>query len=228
MDESVKPAALGAGLLDRLPMRLQARVLERARLQHLPARAPVRAHGAWYGVVSGAVRLAAQLADGRAMTLELLGPGEFFGECLGGEGGSHEVETLGRCTLLVVPAETFVELMQTEPAFAQFVARLLSARLRAAHEAASQLLEDLLETRVARKLDELGRRFGVRVGDEIRITLPIIQRDVAELVGGSRQRVNVAMQALVRRGTLRLDARTRSIFLRPPQQIVAAPRKLML
>ncbi|MDY0746409.1 Crp/Fnr family transcriptional regulator [Paucibacter sp. R3-3] len=213
--------ALRAGAFGRLPYPLQQLLLDAARPRQVPARTRLFEQGvaadAWYGVVAGAVCLSMPLVDGRTMTLEVAGPGDFFGEPGRAPGQrspqQHDAQTIGPTTLLVLDGEDFRRLMQAEPAFGAFVTQMLAARLHAAHRAATQLVEASLETRVARKLHDLGHRFGVRVDDEIRINLPIIQRDVAEMVGASRQRVNVAVQALIRRGVLRLEARTRSIFL---------------
>ncbi|HKW83401.1 MAG TPA: Crp/Fnr family transcriptional regulator [Burkholderiaceae bacterium] len=214
-------SALMAGAFGRLPQSLQSLVLGAGSMQYVPPRSLLRTQGdadMWLGVVSGALRLSTSLADGRALTLEIVGPGEFFGGIAPGQ----ELRSVSGSTLLVLGAEAFRRLMQTEAGFGQFVAQRLSSRLAAAHHAAAQLAGASLESRVIGRLHDLAQTFGVPMGEEVRIDLPLVQQDVADMVGASRQRVNLVVGQLVRRGLLRVDRRTRRMVLCRMDALAAA------
>ncbi|WP_161974655.1 Crp/Fnr family transcriptional regulator [Piscinibacter terrae] len=209
--------ALMAGAFGRLPQSLRSQVLEAATMQYVPARSPVFGRDepapVCVGVVSGAVRLGSALVDGRNMTLDVLGPGDFFAD-LACARATHDLETIADSRLVVLKAEALRRLMQREPDFTLFVAQTLSSHLQVAYQAAAHLLEASLEERTLIKLLDLSAKFGVRRDDEVCIDLPIVQQDIADMVGCSRQRLNVAVRELVLSGTVRLSQRPRRIFLR--------------
>jgi len=57
--------------------------------------------------------------------------------------------------------------------------------------------------RLARGLLELGKRYGVHCEEGLRIALPLFQRDLADLVGTSRQKVNLALRKFASQGLIR-------------------------
>ena len=54
---------------------------------------------------------------------------------------------------------------------------------------------------------ELRREHGVHEAEGIRIDLPLSQRDLADLVGASRQAVCHELQSLAKEGLVRVEAR---------------------
>ena len=69
-----------------------------------------------------------------------------------------------------------------------------------------------VEERLARGLLELGKRYGVRCGEGLLINLPPSQGDLADLIGASRQKVNLTLRQLVKQGLIRTE-RGRIIIL---------------
>jgi CRP-like cAMP-binding protein len=217
--ERANLGALMAGEFGCLPQSLRSLVLEAASVQYVPARSPVfrpdEPGPVCVGIVSGAIRLGSSLVDGRSMTVDVLGPGDFFADMDAAcRHGANEVETVADSRLVILKANALQRLMPLEPAFTRFVAQTLSSRLQVAYRAAAQLLEASLEERTLMKLLDLSAKFGVRHDDEVCIDLPIVQQDIADMVGCSRQRLNLAFRELVRSGTVRLNPRPRRIFLR--------------
>ena len=76
----------------------------------------------------------------------------------------------------------------------------LSERLRKTDD----LLEDasflIVSARLAKKLIELGREFGVKDKDVVRIGLRLTQQDMADLVGTTRESINKELRILRERG----------------------------
>jgi len=69
-----------------------------------------------------------------------------------------------------------------------------------------------VEERLAKGLLEMGVRYGVRCEEGLRIELPLTQRDLADLIGASRQKVNLALRKLASQGLIRTE-RGRIIIL---------------
>jgi len=60
-----------------------------------------------------------------------------------------------------------------------------------------------VKERLARGLLELGKHYGVRCEEGLRIELPLFQRDLADLIGTSRQKVNLNLRKFVDQGLIR-------------------------
>lgn len=61
------------------------------------------------------------------------------------------------------------------------------------------------EERVTHVLLSLGEKHGVREGNALRIDIPFSQQDLANMVGASRQRVNLELNRLVKQGLIRVE-----------------------
>jgi CRP/FNR family cyclic AMP-dependent transcriptional regulator len=72
-------------------------------------------------------------------TVRTLGPGDYFGEIsmIDGKPRSASVVAAGPLTTLVVPHQSFLGLLESEPGFARELLLLLCARLREADERSS-------------------------------------------------------------------------------------------
>ncbi len=143
---------------------------------------------------------------GEALTLSVLGPGDYFGEVAvlsAGGRRSAGVETLDACVTLAVSGEDFVELRDRYPEIRRAMTESLARTCR-------RLVERLLDGRhvdargrLTRQLLRLHQMFG---GD-----IPFTQEDLANYVGVTRVTVNQLFAALtedglieVRRGSVRV------------------------
>jgi len=66
------------------------------------------------------------------------------------------------------------------------------------------LAYESVEERLAHVLLSLRRRHGVREGSNVRIDLPLSQQDLADMIGASRQAVNLKLQKLAKKGLIRV------------------------
>lgn len=149
---------------------------------------------ALYAVVTGRIRISTGAADGREIFLNIMGPGDTFGEiALLDEGARTASATAIEASELVsIRREHFRALLQREPALALELLRLCGERLRWT----SGLLEDaaLLDApaRLAKRLLILGELHGKRTAAGM--ALRISQEDLAGFLGLSRQAVNQQLQ----------------------------------
>jgi CRP-like cAMP-binding protein len=159
---------------------------------------------ALHAVVAGQVRISTGAADGREIFLNIMEPGDTFGEIALLDGGTRTATAtaMSASELVSIRREPLFALLGREPQVAIELLRLCGERLRWT----SGLLEDaaLLDApaRLAKRLLSLGRLHGEQDGDGF--TLRISQEDLASFLGVTRQAVNQQLQAWKGRGLLDL------------------------
>lgn len=155
---------------------------------------------ALYGIVSGRIRISTGDADGREIFLNIMVPGDTFGEIALLDGGTRTASAIAmeKCELVALRRDHLMALLAREAAVALELLRLCGERLRWT----SGLLEDaaLLDApaRLAKRLLSLGQLHGRKTARGV--TLRISQEDLASFLGVSRQAVNQQLQAWKARG----------------------------
>ena len=159
---------------------------------------------ALYAVVTGAIRISTGAADGREIFLNIMEPGDSFGEIALLDGGTRTATAVAMVAseLVSLRRDHLLALLEREPRVALELLRLCGERLRWT----SGLLEDaaLLDApaRLAKRLLSLGQLHGERSGSGY--TLRISQEDLANFLGVSRQAVNQQLQAWKAQGWIAL------------------------
>ncbi|WP_051549251.1 Crp/Fnr family transcriptional regulator [Nocardioides sp. URHA0032] len=157
-------------------------------------------------VSSGRLAVRVSTSDGENATLNLLGPGDYFGELSLLEGSppvrSATIVALEDAETLSLSAAEFRDLRRRHPAANQLLLFLMARRVE---ELSARLLEamyDGLDRRVHRRLAELAGMYGD--GRPGPVVVPLTQEHLAELVGGTRPSVNQVLQRLVAQGVVEL------------------------
>lgn len=170
---------------------------------------------ACYIVRSGSFRVTREHSDGRAITLATLGPGEVFGELamLDRDVRSASAEALEDGELLALPASEVRGLLARHPEISVKLVSALVRRLRAANERISRQSFQTVPSRVAGVLLQLVAE--AQAGDgEGEVTIRMIQSDLAQLAGTSRESVSRFLADLERAGIVR-SGRGRVTILQP-------------
>jgi CRP/FNR family transcriptional regulator, cyclic AMP receptor protein len=139
-----------------------------------------------YLVETGTVAVRVSSPAGDVVTLDVLGPGDAFGEqALIGESSlrSATVVALERTETRRFTRAEFETLVADHPSAARVVAQMLDARLRATSQALLEALYLPAETRVLRRLSHLAALYASP-------SIPLTQDDLASLAGTTRQTVN--------------------------------------
>jgi CRP-like cAMP-binding protein len=168
-----------------------------------------------YILLSGSVKIHLQQRDGSEVILAVLRAGEVVGEMslVDTLGRSATVETLEPTRLLWMDRESFWRCLRTMPAMTYNLVELLSRRLRLADTHIEALASLSVPARIARHLLALAREYGEPADAGVTIPIPLIQSDLAAMVGASRASVNQALGSLRRRGILRTDGAHRITVL---------------
>src|SRR3546814_1109745 len=117
---------------------------------------------ALYGVAEGLIRIWVSGDGVKELTLQLLEPGDVFGEIalLDGLPRSASAEAVDDSLLVMVKRDAFLPLLEAESGLARHVIELICERLRDSTNRASDLAFLGLPIRLARKLQQLAVAHG--------------------------------------------------------------------
>jgi len=172
-------------------------------------------------VRSGVVKLNTISAQGRELILSFLHPGEVFGELavVDPEPRDHIAEAYEDTEAYAVDSDVLQRLMQGSPQIGCEVAKLLGSRMKAYRTRVEELLFKSAHARVAHTLVDLAGHHGVHDADGVVIPLRLSQRDIANLVGVTRETVNFILKDLRQRNLI--ENQGRSIRVRAPETLLA-------
>jgi CRP/FNR family cyclic AMP-dependent transcriptional regulator len=158
-------------------------------------------------VIAGRVKITAPSPDGKEVILNLINPGEIFGEIalLDGKERTADAVALTDCELLVLERRDFLPFLNARPELCVRLLAILCERLRRTSEQVEEILFLELPGRFARSLLRLAQSHGEKVAGGTRITLPLSQREFGEMVGISREGINKQLHAWQREGWLSLE-----------------------
>jgi CRP/FNR family cyclic AMP-dependent transcriptional regulator len=157
-----------------------------------------------YVVLSGRVKAFSTDDNGKEIVLNELGPGDVVGELavLDGSTRTASVITAESCRCLAIPKAAFQAFLRARPDVALRLLTTLAERVRSLTEEVERLaLRDvygrLADTLSARAVDEDGRL----------ITDPMTQRELAALIGASREMVSRIFKDLKAGGYISLEGK---------------------
>lgn len=160
--------------------------------------------GSVYFIQTGWVKIRTYNLDGKEITLNILGPGELFGEmaALDEATRSTDVITLTSTLISSVPAADFVELVHTEPLVGVRLAQLMAKRLRQINRRL-QVRETNSVARVADTLVFLAEGQGIS-SDQSGMQIPSLpHRELSSLSGLARETVTRVLTKLEKKGLIR-------------------------
>jgi CRP/FNR family cyclic AMP-dependent transcriptional regulator len=198
-------------MLSEVQLQLLTQVLSR---KAYPRNSTIIAAGdptdAMYIVVSGRLKVVMSDKEGQEVILAILDQGEFFGEMglIAQAPRSATVTTIEPCELLTITRADFTKCLQGNFDLTMNVIRGLVKRLREADKKIGSLALMDVYGRVARLLLEMAETID---GQKV-ITKKLTKRDIAKMIGASREMVSRVMKELQASG--RIEVRAREILLR--------------
>jgi len=171
---------------------------------------------ALFAIRAGTIKITAPSSDGREAVFNILTEGEVFGEIalLDGQPRTADAVAISDCDLVVIERRDFLALVETDPKIALKLIELLCARLRWSSEHFEEVVLLKLPARLARTLLRLVRAQPAKDGD---IELKITQRELSQILGTTRERINRELSAWATR---------KWIALKRGRLVVRSPRAL--
>jgi CRP/FNR family cyclic AMP-dependent transcriptional regulator len=157
-----------------------------------------------YVVISGTAKMSISSPDGRSAILNLIGPGEIFGEIalLDGRERTADATANTNCEVFIIDRREFLPFVRSQPALAMKFIELLCARLRWTSDQVEQIILQNLPGRLASALIRLTERHKAAQGGR---TIAITQQDLSEMVGMTRESINKQLRAWAARNWVRLE-----------------------
>lgn len=162
-----------------------------------------------YLVKQGRVKLSRTSPEGREIILDILGPGEIFGELavVGEDLRTHSAVALDDALICIITRETFEDLLRRHPEMALRVLKLVGLRRRELEMRLEDLIFQPVANRLALTLLWQARRHGVK-GEDESVRLPLTQKDLAQLIGASREAVAEKLKEFKQAGLLKTSYRS--------------------
>jgi CRP-like cAMP-binding protein len=158
-------------------------------------------------VLRGRVRVSAVSAEGKEITLNVISPGEIFGEIalLDGKQRSADATAVEETVLMVVERRHFLPFVRKNDDLFLRLLAVLCDRLRRTSLALEELALFDLPARLARLLIKLSADYGRPTPVGIRIDMKLSQRDLSTLVAASRESVNKQLGLWRESGVVDID-----------------------
>jgi CRP-like cAMP-binding protein len=157
-------------------------------------------------VLSGTIRISVPSPDGRELVLTIIQPGEVFGELavLDGKERSADAIAENACTLAMLYRSDVLSFFQRNPSAWLKLVEVLCQRLRRTDQAFAEVALLQLPVRLAKmmlRLPELMPDSAPETAARIRFS----QRELANMVGGTRESVNRCLRNWQRRGIVQIS-----------------------
>jgi CRP-like cAMP-binding protein len=157
---------------------------------------------------SGLVKIHKRGDDNKEIILQIVSAGELFGEqALGAEASrSIAAEVLQEGVIYSIPRDLFLRVCDQHPELWREISSLLTARKRQLEKKIELLCLRDVEYRILYYMAELAKMFGARSnGGEY--SIPLSQGELASLIGATRETTSTTLNALARKGVIRLGRR---------------------
>jgi CRP/FNR family transcriptional regulator, cyclic AMP receptor protein len=157
-------------------------------------------------LAEGAIKLVVRSRHGEVVELARHRPPAIFGEVALLDGGprSATAEAIEPSLLIGITRDQLIRLLRSDAGVVDALLRSLGELVRRANRQTTDLVFLDLQGRVARKLLELATAQG-SLGTAVLDQHAFTQTELAHMVGGVRQTVNLALRSLERRGLIRVS-----------------------
>lgn len=162
-----------------------------------------------YCLRSGRVKISRLSPEGKELILDIIVPGEIFGEILGGDEAAQDTmaEALEDALLCVVPRKMFEQLLRVHHDMAFRLTKLIGIRLKRIESRIEDLVFKDVQGRLATVLLQLARDHGTKDSRGILLRPRITQQQLAALIGASREVVNQTLGDFRRQGLIAFEGR---------------------
>ena len=219
----IRQLPLGAGMHEALLERMAA---NSTALDYRRRRFIYRAGDAadaLYLIVYGRVKLCRiEKETAREAVIDILPAGSLFGESALYADNSREncAITYENSRLLRIPVGAFQEGMIEHRDLYDYTFRLIGQRLAQAERRVANFALDAIPARLEKLLVEYSTRYGVHETGGVLIDIPLPHREIASIVGSTRESVTVRLNAMRRQGII--DFVNRKILIKRPESLIAA------
>jgi len=158
-----------------------------------------------YLLKEGYVRISRLTPEGRSLILDILNPGDVFGEMAlaGIDRRNESADAMQDCTICPVPIPVMAGLLEQNSAMALQLFKIIGFRRQMIEMKIESLIFCTVPVRLARMLLMLAERYPGRTQKGFRyVKLRITHREMGELIGANREIVTASLNKLKHDGLL--------------------------
>ncbi len=150
----------------------------------------------------GYARAYAVSPEGEELTMVIFQPGDFFPliSTMEPKLGDYYIESMTEVEIIQVPRPNFYEFLQTRQELQTEIILRLTARFEGALTRMEYLVFGTASQKLASIIIILADRFGSRNGTNIVVKAPLTHRDLASLVGITRETTTLILQDFTKKG----------------------------
>jgi CRP/FNR family transcriptional regulator, cyclic AMP receptor protein len=207
----VHRAVITSGIFGKTDPDVVSALLEHVTPIHIPSGQVVFAQGdagsRLYLIASGKVKVAYRHADGREVVLNIVGAAEVFGEVSPFDHGTREftaTTVTDVCAVSIERDQLLAWMAECPEIIFQFM-RLLARRADVMTKCSVDLCFADPPCRVAKRLLLLGKRFGQRDGDVVRVRHDLTFEDISLFAGVPPETVGTTLCDFRERGWIRFE-----------------------
>ncbi len=172
---------------------------------HQPLYFPDEPTQAIFFLKEGHVKISQLAEDGKEIILDVLGPGEIFGELSfsgSGDASGELAQALDDAVICTMKKDDFESLLKMKPELNFEVTKRIGLRLRRFQERISEMVFKDVRKRIAAFLVRYAEEFGKMKGGVVTIKMHLSHQEIALLVGAARQTVTTTLNEFRSKGLI--------------------------
>ena len=161
-------------------------------------------------IKKGNIKISLPSSIGEEVILAIFSNGDFLGEMaiLDGMPRSTDAVAIEPSELFVLSRSDFLSFLKNDEDTIKSILSVLSMRLRKTDDFLVDTCFRNISARLAKTLVELGKKYGHQKGNSTEIYLRLTQKDLASMVGSTRESVNKELRILREKGLISISGKT--------------------
>jgi CRP/FNR family cyclic AMP-dependent transcriptional regulator len=206
----------------------RAAVVARARIRTVNGEETIFAIGSpgdqMMALLRGTVRISVPSFEGRELLLAIIRPGEVFGELAVLDGKERSADAIAEspCTLAILDRHDILSFFERNPSAWPKLVKVLCQRLRHTDQVFAEVALLQLPAKLAKSMLRL-LDLDTTLAPRKRPVIHYSQRELANMVGGTRESVNRCLRNWQRNGIVQITEGSIIITNRPALEQMAEP-----
>ncbi|SRR5712691_309981 len=173
-------------------------------------------------LLSGTIRISVPSSDGKELFLAIIRPGEMFGELAVFDGKERSADAIAEsmCTLAILDRQDILSFFERNPSAWPKLVEVLCDRLRRTDQVFAEVALLQLPARLAKTLLRASNWQANSAASKTP-KVPFSQRELANMVGGTRESVNKCLRVWQREGVIEVSEGSIAIVNPPALEKIA-------
>jgi CRP-like cAMP-binding protein len=162
-----------------------------------------------YILKEGRIKITHLAEDGRELTIDIIEPGDIFGELTlaGEEERETSAEALADSFICTISRKNFEAFLSMRPNLSLTITKWMGLRLRRIENRFENLIFQDVRTRLTTLLKDLAEKYGEDVEGGRKIAIKLSHQELANLIGATRETVTLELNNMKRRGDIVMEGR---------------------